>query len=360
MPKGSKGKKHDKKHQKEAKGDQPSVQPARRGNRENAPGKPKPPSLTELGLCLKRIPADGNCLFGAFADQITGDCHLHEEFRKNAVAYIRANSDAFVHFIDDGMSFDSYCSRMEKLSVWGGNVELKALACFYERNVILYQPGDAPLEMAFFNNDTPCVMLSYHNRHYNSVRLRSNNKGPTLKLTLAHFRNAGTDLDADNKPKSPHPPLPDLTESNVSHNEGSDTINGQVPERCCDDIETDGNIGSFNGTTESYEPTSQVVDSVACTGGTGDNEHERSGGVENGQRTEPSSDMKELESGLGDKECIKKHGRGGAPHKMRKAEKKQAKKRHKINAKVVPTEETSEVDELAILLSKLSTTMTRV
>jgi len=345
MPKGSKGKKHDKKHQKDAKGDQPSVQPARRGNHENASRKAKPASLAELGLCLKRIPADGNCLFGAFADQITGDCHLHEEFRKNAVAYIRANSDAFVHFIDDGMSFDAYCSRMEKLSVWGGNVELKALACFYERNVILYQPGGGSLEMAFFNNDTPCVILSYHNRqHYNSIRFRNNNKGPTLKVTLAHFRNTGTTLDADNKPEPPK--LPALTESRDSHNEGPDTIDSQEPERCCDDIQTstEANIGGFNGTTESCEPTSQVTDS------------EGSGGAGNGKRADTSSGMKEPEAGLGEKECIKK------PQKMRKAEKKQAKKRlkYKINAKVVPTEETSQIDELAMVLSKLSTTMTRV
>lgn len=44
--------------------------------------------LRLLGLRIKDVPGDGNCLFRALADQMVGDESFHFEYRKDVVKYM--------------------------------------------------------------------------------------------------------------------------------------------------------------------------------------------------------------------------------------------------------------------------------
>ena len=104
-------------------------------------------SLTEYGLQVKAIKADGNCFFRACADQLevrtlsivvmrarklvtgTSQYHVyaccsgmqgaqgdHLAYRQSIVTFMRQHRDDFEPYIEDEEDFDRYCSRM--LLVW--------------------------------------------------------------------------------------------------------------------------------------------------------------------------------------------------------------------------------------------------
>lgn len=56
--------------------------------------------LYAIGLRLRKIEADGNCLFRSVADQIEGDPSKHMEYRNATVEYMRENPADFQPFID--------------------------------------------------------------------------------------------------------------------------------------------------------------------------------------------------------------------------------------------------------------------
>jgi len=45
---------------------------------------------------------------------------LHEDYRKECIAYIRKNKDDYIPFIEDDETIDEYCDGMEDDAVWGG------------------------------------------------------------------------------------------------------------------------------------------------------------------------------------------------------------------------------------------------
>ena len=84
--------------------------------------------LSEHCLKLKEIGGDGNCFFRAISDQYLGDESMHYIYRLKAVDYIRDNKDDYVPFIEDDETIDQYCDAMAKDGVWGGQLEMNALA----------------------------------------------------------------------------------------------------------------------------------------------------------------------------------------------------------------------------------------
>jgi OTU domain-containing protein 3 len=104
-----------------------------------------------LGLKLRDVQGDGNCLFRAFADQLDGDQARHDYYRQLAVDYMHANPDDFAPFVDG--DFAAYCKRMRKDAEWGGNVELQALSQTCMVNVTIHQLGDPFMEMINFDVD---------------------------------------------------------------------------------------------------------------------------------------------------------------------------------------------------------------
>jgi OTU domain-containing protein 3 len=134
----------------------------------------------EIGLRVKRVEGDGNCLFRAFSDQLCGTEDEHWSFRCQAADSLRANPDDFAPFVDldEFDSFDDYVASMACLGEWGDHLVVLALSRALRVNVCIHQLDQPRWEISNYGPDRRAVHLSYHDgSHYNSVRLLSDD-GP--------------------------------------------------------------------------------------------------------------------------------------------------------------------------------------
>jgi len=127
-----------------------------------------------LGLTLKQIPGDGNCLFRALGDQLHGNSDDHLIHRTQVVCYMRQHRDDFEPFVEDDLTFDQHLSSLAENGTFAGNDSIVAFARKHNLTVVIHQlnkplwqihggPGGSP-----GNSE---VHISYHNGdHYNSVR----------------------------------------------------------------------------------------------------------------------------------------------------------------------------------------------
>ncbi|VDM17326.1 unnamed protein product [Hydatigera taeniaeformis] len=138
--------------------------------------------LAHRGLTLRSVPLDGNCLFSAFADQLTGDIRDHTQLRDRAVTYLRTHRHEMRPFCGDG----SYKQMVRKLAVpgtYGDHMSIVALARVYGVDVIVHRLGQAPRLVARSCPSPSCthpqIHLAYNEsiEHYSSVRSR--NGSPT-------------------------------------------------------------------------------------------------------------------------------------------------------------------------------------
>eukprot|EP01118_Nematostelium_gracile_P004167 TRINITY_DN1489_c0_g1_i1.p1 TRINITY_DN1489_c0_g1~~TRINITY_DN1489_c0_g1_i1.p1 ORF type:complete len:341 (-),score=104.98 TRINITY_DN1489_c0_g1_i1:443-1465(-) len=139
--------------------------------------------LSALGLTYREIPPDGNCLYSAVADQLKlrGQKNDYRTLRAQASQYMLKNPDDFMPFIDsdDGMisqdGFKDYCDKVANTTVWGGQLELRALSNSLQSPITVFTADNGPnIEMGT-DFDTEPLKLTYHRRaytlgeHYNSV-----------------------------------------------------------------------------------------------------------------------------------------------------------------------------------------------
>ncbi|CAG7729705.1 unnamed protein product, partial [Allacma fusca] len=64
--------------------------------------------LRKLGLGVKEMLGDGNCLFRALGDQYEGHSKNHIEYRLKVVDYIKSHRSEFEPFIEDDVPFDDH------------------------------------------------------------------------------------------------------------------------------------------------------------------------------------------------------------------------------------------------------------
>ncbi len=131
-------------------------------------------SLGAIGLAIREVRGDGNCLFRSVSDQLTGSEESHWELRLRAVAFMRAHRDDFEPFVDtdEHDSWEEYLSDMACEGEWGGNMELVALSRAAKVNVCVHQPDAPRWEVTHFSPRRRTIHVSYHDgSHYNSVRL---------------------------------------------------------------------------------------------------------------------------------------------------------------------------------------------
>ncbi len=135
--------------------------------------------LKGLGLMLRDVRADGNCLFRAVADQIDGSEAQHARYRQATVAFMRDHEDDFAPFVEATASarasasakFEDYCRQMEKDGAWGGNLELAALSRRFRTHIVVHQYAAPRLEVRCEEPSAAAIHLSYHDQeHYCSVR----------------------------------------------------------------------------------------------------------------------------------------------------------------------------------------------
>lgn len=160
-------------------------------------------ALAPLAMIVSPVPADGNCMFSAVADQLSSSSrhdggYTMQGLRKRAADYIRAHALEFAPFLpyedEDGytgqegeaarLCVQRYADRLEHSACWGGHPELRALACTLGIPIIVYQAEGEPSVFRPDGTETlagqgreSALRLTYHRHyltageHYNSVRM---------------------------------------------------------------------------------------------------------------------------------------------------------------------------------------------
>jgi len=128
--------------------------------------------LQLIGLTIKDVAGDGNCLFRAIADQMDGNPDNHPKYRKRICEYIEHNRIDFEPFIEDDEPFDEYLARMKRSATWGGQMEIQACSLAYSINVTIHQLSKPRWDIVNFPiSQVKTIHLSYHQgEHYSSVR----------------------------------------------------------------------------------------------------------------------------------------------------------------------------------------------
>jgi len=127
--------------------------------------------VEKLGLTLKDVAGDGNCLFRAIGDQIEGNPGRHMYFRGEICDFIDNNRFDFEPFVEDDQDFDEYVDHMRTAQSWGGQMELQAASLRFNVNICIHQLEMPRWEIVNFAPTSRTIHLSYHDGdHYNSVR----------------------------------------------------------------------------------------------------------------------------------------------------------------------------------------------
>jgi OTU domain-containing protein 6 len=109
--------------------------------------------LLPLGLSMKEIKADGNCLFRSIEDQMAATAEgpvvmTHTELRKAAADYILSHPSDFMPYIfdedekgDEEAQLKAYADTMASTAAWGGQCELVAIAEVLSRPIEVHAVG---------------------------------------------------------------------------------------------------------------------------------------------------------------------------------------------------------------------------
>ncbi|RMB91774.1 hypothetical protein DUI87_32004 [Hirundo rustica rustica] len=157
---------------------------ARKGRRpRHSPAGPAPGSapghsgglagqLRALGLKLREVPGDGNCLFRALGDQLEGHSRNHLRHRQETVEFMVRQRGDFEPFVEDDVPFDKHVANLAKPGTFAGNDAIVAFARNNQMNVVIHQLN-APLWQirGTDRSDARELHIAYrYGEHYDSVR----------------------------------------------------------------------------------------------------------------------------------------------------------------------------------------------
>lgn len=95
--------------------------------------------ILRLGLTLRDVVADGNCLFRALGDQLWGEQGRHSEVRHMVCDYLDSAKedlgDFVAGFLNEGETYDRYVERMRGPGVYGSHIELLAASRVFRRSI---------------------------------------------------------------------------------------------------------------------------------------------------------------------------------------------------------------------------------
>jgi OTU domain-containing protein 6 len=146
--------------------------------------------LLKKGLRVKDVKSDGNCMYYAVSDQLEKKKFLNKtwkELRDLTCDYMLKNPDQFLpYLIDeddesgdlmDSEKYQEYCEKIRDTLVWGGQLELKALADVF--GVLIEVVQNEGSELLIGNEDSnknkERLIITYHRHmfgsgeHYNST-----------------------------------------------------------------------------------------------------------------------------------------------------------------------------------------------
>ncbi|NXY50471.1 OTUD3 protein, partial [Ceuthmochares aereus] len=128
--------------------------------------------LRALGLKLREVPGDGNCLFRALGDQLEGHSRNHLRHRQETVDYMIKRREDFEPFVEDDVPFEKHVTNLAKPGTFAGNDAIVAFARNNQLNVVIHQPN-APLWQirGTDKNNVRELHIAYrYGEHYDSVR----------------------------------------------------------------------------------------------------------------------------------------------------------------------------------------------
>lgn len=143
--------------------------------------------LKQRELMLQEIPSDGNCLYCAVDDQLKrlGEDGLGiDKLRKMTSQYLLDHKCDFLPFLSHpetgdvltDTQYDEYCNDIANTSVWGGEVELRALSHVLKCCIEVIQAVGPSIMVGEEYQDLRKAVLTFHRHmyglgeHYNSVK----------------------------------------------------------------------------------------------------------------------------------------------------------------------------------------------
>jgi len=139
--------------------------------------------LSAVGLKLRDIPGDGNCLFRALADQLEERQVDHKKHRQATVMYMIQQKEDFEPFVEG--SFSNYIDDLGRDGTYAGNDAIVAFAQNNEIDVVIHQLN-APVWTVIGDKKKKSnrqLHIAYHNGdHYSSVRSLNNGTPSSIKL----------------------------------------------------------------------------------------------------------------------------------------------------------------------------------
>ncbi|XP_042199730.1 OTU domain-containing protein 3 [Callorhinchus milii] len=137
--------------------------------------------LQALGLRVREVPGDGNCLFRALGDQLEGHSRNHLKHRRETVDYMVKHREDFEPFVEDEVPFDRYVMNLEKPGTFAGNDAIVAFARNAQVNIVIHQLN-APLWQvpgARKGHAAELHIAYRYGEHYDSVRkINDNSEAP--------------------------------------------------------------------------------------------------------------------------------------------------------------------------------------
>ncbi|NXH32936.1 OTUD3 protein, partial [Myiagra hebetior] len=142
--------------------------------------------LRALGLKLREVPGDGNCLFRALGDQLEGHSRNHLRHRQDTVEYMVRQRGDFEPFVEDDVPFDKHVANLAKPGTFAGNDAIVAFARNNQMNVVIHQLN-APLWQirGTDRSDARELHIAYqYGEHYDSVRRLSDDSEAPAYLRM--------------------------------------------------------------------------------------------------------------------------------------------------------------------------------
>lgn len=162
-----------------------------------------------LGVDIKSdlytvVKSDGNCVYRAVSDQLTGEENLHDLYRKFACDYIQAHRDDYEPFVEDE-TFEEYLEDISQEGVWAGNIELQALSLALDVNIMIHRAVGTPTRIEGSGGGRWLHLAYQLGNHYNSLRLIGNPAGPAEEIPLSLFE---AEVIIPQSPPLPAAPVP--------------------------------------------------------------------------------------------------------------------------------------------------------
>ncbi|KAG6914306.1 hypothetical protein DXG01_001193 [Tephrocybe rancida] len=123
--------------------------------------------LRALGLYAADTLGDGNCLFRALSDQLTGSPSSHLTLRQRICDHIEQHKERYAPFVEDERGLETHVGCMREQGTYGGHMELSAFAHMEKRDVKVVQPGLVyVIEWRAFAGSPKVPAKSYNYHHY--------------------------------------------------------------------------------------------------------------------------------------------------------------------------------------------------